>query len=351
MIRDELYAAIQPPFDQLVEFRPQLLELSQEYPWFNAAHIFLAKADHVAGHVDYNAHLRLASLHSYDRKELWELIVKAKLQETVSLIEEEIENVALSEEELEGTVDIIPEQANKEEASSVFAVDEDVIQGEKQIEAEPEFSVEDEEEARVVKADEFDDLQREIILEAISSTIEMEQTDEESASVQEEKQTNIEVQDESEPVAAITPTENLSAFAKFLLKKADETHWEEEKRKVQRPISPSPQEEKEDNPVENSYENLDPREKQHSLIEDFIKKDPKITPGKSEEYTTENLAKKSIVEDENLVTETIAQIYAQQGAYKKALKAYKLLSLKFPEKSIYFANQIKKLQESRKSKK
>jgi len=45
----------------------------------------------------------------------------------------------------------------------------------------------------------------------------------------------------------------------------------------------------------------------------------------------------------------MAKIYANQGAANKAIKAYKLLSLKYPEKSIYFANQIKKLQERRKS--
>jgi len=47
--------------------------------------------------------------------------------------------------------------------------------------------------------------------------------------------------------------------------------------------------------------------------------------------------------DHSLVTETLAKIYAQQKHYQKAIEAYKNLSLKFPEKSTYFAGQIEKL--------
>ncbi|RKD91537.1 hypothetical protein [Mangrovibacterium diazotrophicum] len=45
-------------------------------------------------------------------------------------------------------------------------------------------------------------------------------------------------------------------------------------------------------------------------------------------------------ESPEFVTETLAKIYMRQGMYKQAILAYEKLSLKYPEKNIYFAGQI-----------
>ena len=53
-----------------------------------------------------------------------------------------------------------------------------------------------------------------------------------------------------------------------------------------------------------------------------------------------------ITDDEYFMTETLAKLYLKQKNYEKAIKSYKILILKFPEKNSYFANQIKKIKKS-----
>ncbi|SFD12265.1 hypothetical protein [Algibacter pectinivorans] len=76
------------------------------------------------------------------------------------------------------------------------------------------------------------------------------------------------------------------------------------------------------------------------LIDKFIAKNPKITPNKTAP-SKGNLANAQMIQPEALMTETLARIYVEQKNYKKAIQSYKILSLKYPEKSSFFANQIK----------
>ncbi|NOZ48321.1 MAG: hypothetical protein GXO79_16325 [Chlorobi bacterium] len=83
--------------------------------------------------------------------------------------------------------------------------------------------------------------------------------------------------------------------------------------------------------------------KNGQLIDEFIDTNPKITPVQSEDKEITNFAEESVKETTEFFTETLATIYIKQKAYNKAILAYEKLSLKYPEKSIYFANQIKKI--------
>ena len=79
-------------------------------------------------------------------------------------------------------------------------------------------------------------------------------------------------------------------------------------------------------------------------INAFIATNPKMsTPLTNPEEITIKDAQK--INKEALMTETLARVYLEQKKYKKALQAYKILSLKYPEKSGFFADQIKAIKD------
>jgi len=86
------------------------------------------------------------------------------------------------------------------------------------------------------------------------------------------------------------------------------------------------------------------RSKGAEIIESFIKNEPQISPPKPEQINNENKAKKSAEDHNDLVSETLANIYIEQMLYDKAIETYEKLSLMFPEKSRYFADLIQSIE-------
>ena len=82
------------------------------------------------------------------------------------------------------------------------------------------------------------------------------------------------------------------------------------------------------------------KDKMH-LINTFIEKNPKIKPVKSKLHSSVVISDE--VDESQVMTETLARVYTKQEKYDSAIKAYEILSLKFPKKSGFFADQIKKL--------
>ena len=82
--------------------------------------------------------------------------------------------------------------------------------------------------------------------------------------------------------------------------------------------------------------------KEENLIDKFVETEPRISKPKREEFFSPvQSAKESLIENDEIVTETLARVYLEQAHYDKAIAAYEKLSLKFPQKSSFFANQIK----------
>jgi hypothetical protein len=88
------------------------------------------------------------------------------------------------------------------------------------------------------------------------------------------------------------------------------------------------------------------KSKSNGLIEKFLEKDPGVIKADKETTLEGDVSSHSIKEDDSYITDTLAKIYVKQGLHAKAIYAYERLSLKYPEKSAYFAAQIEKIKEN-----
>ncbi len=168
------------------------------------------------------------------------------------------------------------------------------------------------------------DVQREVLLAAIESSI--------AQDVQEWQSERPTPAPEAPPKkAAPSEVPPLSPFAQWLQQRARGTGYgtAAEAEATAGPPAPAPT-----------------PQGQAALIDAFITASPRIGKLREVGGEVEDLARQSVLEDATLVTETMARVYAKQGQIGKARKAYKLLVLKYPEKSTYFAAQLKQLGKS-----
>ena len=77
-------------------------------------------------------------------------------------------------------------------------------------------------------------------------------------------------------------------------------------------------------------------------IDKFVSSNPKIGVVKKT-GTKKDLLKEKPLSKNKIMTETLAHLYWKQKKYDEAKKAFKILSLKYPEKSSLFAIYIKKI--------
>ncbi|MBN09730.1 MAG: hypothetical protein CMC79_05100 [Flavobacteriaceae bacterium] len=89
-----------------------------------------------------------------------------------------------------------------------------------------------------------------------------------------------------------------------------------------------------------------------ALVDSFIKNKSNIrNTKKNEKKAEEDLSLNNYYSDNELMTETLAKIFVKQEKYDKAIQAYKILGLKYPEKNSLFAIQVNKIKNLKKKNK
>lgn len=314
-----------------------LLEsLLKEFPYCQTAQMLYLKNLHNQKSIHYNNQLKIAAAYAGDRKNLYQLILQPDLTSKINQLEVEIAETETKKPEIKvqgSEVSISKSVPNKAGVPATGNHQPEAIKEKPGIpipkqeiitETEPSDAI-----AEKTAENKFQghikELEQEILKEAISAAIQ-------SEVAHPLKAEKLLAEKDGQPFAIIK--EEI---------KEQNTDWGKEGKhsfsewlKLMDRNKPSNEE---------TVINHKEKEKLNDLVNRFINEDPKIRPSKTDFFSPVNMARLSVVEDGNFVTETLANVYAKQGNYTKAIKAYENLILKYPEKSAYFAAQIYSLKE------
>jgi tetratricopeptide (TPR) repeat protein len=334
--------------------------ITKNYPWFSLAHSYLAKAYQDNKSHKTSGQIALASTLHSNRTWLYGFLKEPILQKkTPTELVDTLPTEIIPEIILETTpVAVAPSSTSLSELAASMMEEPEVREVKRGEEPEVrEVKRGEEPEVKEVKRGEeegrdLDFLDKSILATAVSSSIFLEVSEREEDVPQDAMQDSAKgaSQDLPEDLSKNLEigVEQDDALFTWLRSVSDSEEKEEEGQEKVREVKRGEEEGQEkvrevkrgEEEVRKSTESIQPT---LNLIEKFIATEPRITPGKVEQYTGVSFAKDSLEENFDWVTETMAKLYAAQGKIDRARKAYKRLIELHPEKKIHFENQLKVL--------
>ncbi len=346
--------------------------ITKEFPYFQAARVVHLKGLKNQDSFQYNQQLKITAAYTTDRSILFDFITSKTFEQhdisnTVKEIHNNTNDIEVEAEEVKVDRNLRMEEAIKTKIQEANAIlDPDLFQP-KETQTPITLAANVEEKTETTKIE---------VETEVNTEVETETEIEEVVSKEKEKRKKKDKKDKKKKKAkekkvleatekeikttSETPEETLQLGKPLAFNKTEKHSFSEWLQLTNfQPIDrsdESPKEPEEEivveekivvNPVETSPTEEE-KQKRFDLIDRFIDINPKITPRSTLEKTI-NLANEVSVDQSILMTETLAKVYLEQKKYKKAIKAYNILILKYPEKSGFFADQIraiKKLQQN-----
>lgn len=307
------------PNDMPASSVAELKQIIAEYPYFQTAHLLYIKSLHLNNSILYAAHLKQAACYANDRTLLFKLIkgqhaaVRHHVVEVPEVGGEEIEIESITEA-VDETVaeEIVP--AEVPDPQPVEQLSERILRRLREI--EQEHAQHEQSSATIAP-----------VLPQIQPPI-AEPDDDDMLSFDDDD-------DELPPLTSEPhiPQQKRIPPGKFTPQTIEYIH------NLERKLAES---------GSDYFSDVDDTrsDKTHDkLIDAFLTKKPRIIPKKpTQNEEIEDISTKSVEEPE-IMTETIAKIYLNQEQFEKALKIYETLSLKYPQKSVYFADKISQTKE------
>lgn len=295
----------------------------REYPWFSTSRLLYVKALHNTEHLLYPSQLQQCALHIPDRKALYEIIHRELVSEKVSIPVPEkkaVETKTVSEYIAEKRKELLSEERAEERVLNLAkeaklhkkSAEEILQQNMRETRIEP-LELPGEKQLDDIRKTEEDalTLDTEMKEKAIQSDYQPDQSEKPQVLSEEVKASDL--------LGLVGHPKKLS-FTDWLISI-------DEGREIPAEVSETPL----------------PKTSIEQIIDKFITEEPRISKPKKEFFNPVNMAKQSVVDDEELVTETLARVYLKQGNAAKALRIYDILRLKYPEKSAYFAALIQEV--------
>ena len=339
-----------------------LSELLKNFPYFQTAHLLYTKSLHNQNSIHYNNQLKIAAAFVTDRKKLHRLITRQNITEVEIHIEEIKEKLThqnvetpvieiVSEDIKEHVIPVLMEtpvveiKSENVDIPMLVKAEEKVVEAEVKLIGDEVIIITEQQDTKVNQEElivpieslqgSIDVLELEYLSSAANASFEIEIAN----SVTPPEIDDFEVENNSSesnfvlntPVGLVSE-EKVECVNFDISQPHSFSDW---LKNVSNVSSETPIGAKEADGVKKTTV--------ESLIDKFLREEPKISKPKAEFYNPINKAKQSVADDITFVSETLAKIYVLQGNYNKALQAYENLRLKYPEKKLYFAAQIKNL--------